>query len=566
MASHHFYHYRQLPERVQRQLVRAIADRKTYLRDEGHSNAAFYGKKGAILALLTFLLVWLVQVGFGEPEGDPIWSNPQVMPVYLALLAPMIYLVIIMVQRFRLARLFGFQPGQYLFANTLIDARDAELTIVDLVQLAGITATERHVNNSYNHTTFTFAFPDAVSHTWKVKSKKGAQQFGAKFNALQGEAHAAMERKDMASMLRLDPCFEIRRKDWVVPELEPIAQTMPVKLLARPWITGIVVGLLLMPLIWLARNAIADNVTYKAAKQENTEAAYLGYVKHGKFHVDEARAALPRVAFEEARKKYSVTAMRTVLQKYPNTGLDADGAAHIHSLYQKALATFKERATETDPALLETMERLLLVLEKRGNPQVGIRFTRPSPEALQLLDANLKSAEAHLGGKRIIPAAVHFGNDSANPREARIGVGMKAAFHTIFPNDILDLYVAGPVGTKLPMIDISYDIAQSGMVFTSDDKERAFVGLVVRFQAALKVDETSAPWKFDLQVLPPDHFVVQSKVPQTAANKYPPEGEVYAVMAERAFDELAVKMHRAFFRKDAEPIKRTAAPVATGRR
>jgi hypothetical protein len=557
MASHHYFDVRQLPERVRRQLVRAMADGKIWLRDESTGNVEFYGKIGLSLACLICLFVAIVASGFGVPGSDLLWSGSSVRMVgYFLLLFPILYLAVKLSGRFRLRRLLGFEPGQYLFANTLVDARQAQLTVIDLVQMTGVTATEHHINGRYDHTAFIFAFPDALSRRWKVANKKRAQQFGAKFNALGAQAHAAVEARDMATLLRLDPFFEIRRKGWVVPELNPAREKLLARLLARPWIAAAVLALLLTPIIFVARNSAADMAMYAAAKKEASEAAYIAYIDNGKFHADEMRAALPRVAFAEVSKKSSVTAMRELLQRYPNAGLNADVGAFIHGLFEASFAKFKARANSSDPALLATMEQLLLVLEKRGDSHVGIRFTRPTEQELGKLDASIKSSEARMGGKHIIPASAHFGNDSAAPREARIAAGMTSAFKSIFPNDILDLYVAGPTVTRLPMLEITYDIAPSGDVFVSDDKSRAFVGLVARFHAALLVDDTSAPWKFQVEVLPPNHFNVEYKIPPGANIKQPPEGQVYAVMAELAFDALALNMNRAFFSKDGAPIKR----------
>jgi hypothetical protein len=559
LASHHSYHFQQLPERVQRQLTRTITSGNSWLRDEGSGMVQFYGKTGLMLAFLLCVFVGIVASDFGVPGEDWLWTGATAsVPGYFLIMIPIVYLVCRLIRRFQLRRLLGFEPGQYLFADTMIDARKAQLTVIDMVQLTRVTATEHHTNDRYDHTDFLFFFPDAEPRLWKVGNRNRAQQFGAKYNALRDEAHAAVERRDMAALLRLDPFFEIRRKGWAVPELSPAPSTLAAKVWARPVIAAILLALLIAPVLYVARNSAADQVMYSAAKQAATEEAYAAYVHDGKFHVAEMRAALPRVAYKQATRKSSVTAMREVLNRYPNAGLNDDVAAQIHSLFQASFAKFKEKAVSSDPALLDTMERLLLVLEKRGNSKVGISFTRPTELELGKLDASIKASEARMGGQRIIPASAHFGNDSAAKREARIGAGMASAFKAIFPNDILDLYVAGPSGPIAPALDISYDIAPSGDVFVSDDKSRAFVGLVARFRAALKVDNTSAPWTFHVEVLPPDHFNVEYKIPPGSNLKQPPEGQVYAVMAERAFDALAVDMHRAFFRKDAPAVQKIA--------
>ena len=94
------------------------------------------------------------------------------------------------------------------------------------------------------------------------------------------------------------------------------------------------VGLATEPPSIRSKRAAGDKAMYQNAKKAKTEEAYRMYIYHGKFHVDEMRSAMPRVAFEEVAKKKSVTELRMLLQRYPNAGLQKDVAAEIHALYQ----------------------------------------------------------------------------------------------------------------------------------------------------------------------------------------------------------------------------------------
>jgi len=105
------------------------------------------------------------------------------------------------------------------------------------------------------------------------------------------------------------------------------------------------------------------------------------------------------------------------------------------------------------------------------------------------------------------------------------------------------------------VLTIDYQIEPSGMLYVLEDSERAFVGLVARFQSGLRVGAENEQWRFDMEVEPPNHFRVNYTGTQHDIKKGPADSQVYSVMAERAFDALAEKMHAAFFRADSAPAK-----------
>lgn len=562
MPSHHSYDFHRLPSRLKQQLASAIADGGNHLQEETSSNALFYVLRGAGLILVAGF-AWLLLAGwFGNPEKDEIWEGTGLIIGFALFIGAFAYLLLVLRRRFVLNRAFSFRPGQYLFPFTLVDARQAQLTVVDITQAQGIGAVDQHINGSYSHTTFTFSFADARTRVWKIASKARADQFGAKLGALQNAVHRAHEQKDVATLMRLDPFYEIRMQNWAMPaggqapEPGRVRSLLAHPLLAKPIVAALALALVLAPLLWAARNVAADYAVHAEAKRLNTEQAYNHYSRNGYFKVAEMRAAVPRVALAEVIGKNSVTALRELASRYPQAGLQADIDKAIHVLYQKSLARFTRQATTSDPALLSTMERLLQVLERSGNPQVAIHFQRPTDVQLGELDASLKEREKEVGSK-IIPASVHFGNDSAAPRETRIAQGLQAAFRTIFTNDVLNLVVMPHNDKHMPRLEIRYQIAPSGAVYFSEkEKDKAFVGLVARFQSQLEVGEAVAPWRFDMAVAPPKQFTVNYDMPPGAVNAGPADSQVYAVMAERAFDELAVKIRAAFFRPDSAAFKR----------
>jgi hypothetical protein len=565
VPSHHHYEFDRLPERIQRQLGRAVADESFRLAEEGGNDLWFYATRVLGIAVLAALLALSMAAVFGQPGKDHLWNSPGRMMLYGLFIAGLAYIGAAMYQRRYLSALFGFRPGQYLFGYTLLDARKRRLTVVDLTQVRDVKVTQHLVNGIYTHTAFAFAFRDAATRTWKVSNRQRAERFGQKLDSLQAQARTAFDRNDIASLLRLDPFFEIRRKDWRVPagpDVEPPSHWM--RLLSQPLLVAGVAAFVLSPLVWAARTAAADVAAHKQAIQLKTEQAYADYVIDGKFHVKPMRAALPRVAFEEVRRKKSVTALRALLKRYPQAGLKPDVAKEVHALYQEALSRFAAQAATSDPDLMGSMTQLMQVLEQRGDPHVGIRFIRPSNEALAQMDEKIRINAARLGGRQIIPAAAHFASDSAAVREARIVTGLRSGFATIFPNDVLALTQIGVADKRLPVLTIDYQIEPSGAYYTLEKTDRAFVGLVARFQSGLQVGAATQPWRFNMEVEPPDHFRVDYTRPKDQLAKGPDDSQVYLVMAERAFDALSSKMRAAFFRQDSEAFKGMAVVAGPG--
>lgn len=550
MPALYKFDYVRLPDRTKRQLGRSVAEPDLHMRSETSLNPAFYAGRALLLAFLGLWLFSALAGQFGVPEKDTLWSDTGLMLGLAILIAGLAYVGLAVRNRYRMTQLLGFTPGEYIFAATLVDARKPVIECIDLSDLRNIEVSEQRYQGFYSHSKFTLFFQDGSKRAWRVNNRQRAAQFGDKLHAMQVRAREAYQRNDLATGLQCDPFYEIRSKNWVLPSAAP--QPVPGwrQWLVNPVAVALAAAVVLSPLVWTARNAGADFSMRAQAKALQTEAAYQAYIFDGWFFVDEMRAAIPRVALEEVKKKRSVTALRALLKRYPKAGLQNEVAAEVHALYQASLAKFAAQAATSDPTLLPSMTALLNVLELRGDPVVGIRFKRPSNDAMAEMDARLKKNEARLEGKTIIPAAAHFASDTAAAREARIVSNLQAGFRMIFPNDVLSLQTVGDSDQRLPVLTIDYQIEPSGDMYVSDSGERAFVGLVARFQSGLKVGADVDPWRFNVEVKPPERFEVNSQT-RAVTHNGPPDSAVYSVMAERAFDTLAAQMRAAFFRPDS---------------
>ncbi|MBI1890549.1 MAG: hypothetical protein HYS18_07885 [Burkholderiales bacterium] len=545
-----------LPGSDRKRLVKSLNNPACKIFEETRSNLRFYSGKIALILLLSLFLFGALSKNFGNPMRDDGWTGYGDMAWYAIWTVGIVYVLVACWRRYKLKKLFGFAPGRYLLPSALIDARSSTLKLYDLMQLTKLDATHHHTNGSYNKTSFALTFNDAPTQILYVHNMEQAEYTLRRFDELQNAAREAFDDRDMAAVQGFDPLLELRKNKWTLPKRDSkdASDGILLSLVKHPIVLSILLTALITPVLWAVRNAAGDLAMHKQAQRLNTEEAYGAYIARGKFYVNEMRAALPRVAFEEVLKKKSVTALRQLLRRYPDAGLQDPVAKEIHALYQKALTRFKDQAVQSDGALVAAMEKLLAIVEQRGDPFVPINFVRPTANELVLLDALLQQQGQIKGVGRIIPAAIHFGDNSAAVREARIVAGLKSAFQTIFPNDVLSLGAGNGVNRKLPTLDIHYQIDPSGSIYTSDKRDRGFVGLVIRFQSALVVSDADEQWRFNLEVQPPQTFHVEYKKARDSEDVGPEDSQVYAVMAERAFDTLASKITTAFFKPDSQAV------------
>ncbi len=548
--------YAYLPKQVKRQLRDSLNNPDCIVYQEPLVAWRVYAKSLAWAALLAFF-VWLyVSNGFGDPLSEDGVQAKGIFILYCILGTLIAYVLGAIFNYRHLCARFPFKPGLYLLPFTLIDARSTMLKVYDLVLVTQINITIHKTNGRYTKTEFKLTFKDGKKHSFFVQKEDLANELPVRWDQLKAQTQTAHAKNDLAALRAFDPFAELRNNNWQLKAADPAQRLWWARVLDSRLGMAVIFGCLCGGLLGLGRNYASDRLMYQAINEHKTEANYLGYISHGWLKVREARAALPRVAFEEVRRQNSVTALKQLLQRYPAANLQEDVRAEIHQLYQKAFAQFQKQAPESAAGLIPVMQRLLDVLEASGNPDLQIHFTRPSTAALEDLDQRLKQRGGKFGN--VIPAASHFTATSAASRESRITAALQLGFKASFPNDVLSLRVNNQPTVLPPMLDIKYDIEPSGALYTEQgdgpkEAARQFVGLVARFNVALQVPDTVEQWQFNLEVQPPDTFTVNYKTQPGESKQGPQVSQVYAVMAERAFDQLSSKLRGALFRAANDP-------------
>jgi hypothetical protein len=574
MPAFREFAFNSLPLEIRRRFVRAVLS-----RDRDQSAVAFTSVNifngvmwlAALVVVSVIVLLAVAAAGYGKFDDAGMWQSNELVILYALAVGGICYGLLGLIRRLAMHRSQPFESGIYLFPLGLLDARSSRLRLYDLSQATEING--KHVSNNGNYagTQFTFKF-DKLSMSMLIPSRVKADTIVPELNRRQALIKEAVAKRDGNLLLTHDPLFEVRTRRISIRSKpipgDPAARNVPSFLHYGAFI-AVFLGIVIGGALWQLRNLRSDDTAFLAAQKTKHEASLQQYLRFGRRHVQEAREALPRVAFEEAKHSKSVTNLRAVLRRYPDEGLDDDVKSEVHKLYVSSLEKFRGQAADTDPALVPFIEQLLGVLEASGSSTVQLRFNRPSGDELKKMDG-LFSAFATKRGKVLEPASPWFGPQSDAERERGIAQGLKAGFAVIFPSDVLQITTVTTVDPNQPLMDITYQIDGSGQFYEDINMKtmertsnRIFVGLICKFDAKVSLPGQAPGWHFSLAVQPPQTFNVEHmKAPVFGANiganansNMPAPGKVYSVMAERAFDELHSKMRDTLFRQGSQAYK-----------
>lgn len=476
------------------------------------------------------LLAYVVQVGFGQLGAQGVVAGTAMVPVYGLLIGLMVGAALWALPRRWLERSAG-EPGVYLFAGHIVDTYRPEWVIRSLEGLRDFRATAAGQLRGVDRVRFAVTAADGRKWIYLMHGREPAERTLARMREANTTLRAAATQGSLPAQQRIDPFVGLEG-------LRSPAVVTAWRHLPRSALAGLVIGAALAWPVQTMRDRYSDERQWAQARAENSELAYLRYLQHPLGHRAEAEAALPMAALADAQRKGTVTALRAALAKYPNGGI-ADGvAAAVRVIYDKALDQFKANLRRSDPVLENVVAAALRQAEASGDPRVDVRFVRPSPSEIAKLDARISLLTQGVAGTAA--AASHFQGDTVAQREGRMARELQTAFSRVFPADVLTANPApAAVGSSRPRLSITYTIRQSGKVYKSEQTGRQFIGVTIGFAAEMMAAQNTSPWRFKLEVGPPDRFQVSQRSPADAS--------VYAVMADRAFDELSTKLVDSFF-------------------
>ncbi len=547
------FDYDALPRNVKKHLIRSVKNPDFLVHGQVMSSMGWYLLHGFILAVCTFFIYLLAASNFGNPLQDKAWTDTGLLFWYAVLFLGVVYAAHAIWQRMQLNTKFRFLPGWYLFPLALVDMRSSKIAVHDLAQLRKLESRHDERDGKYKRTIFSFSFNDGSQKNLIISNLSQAEAALKKFNVYKSKARDAFHQRDIASLYGYDPLLDVRKNKWkeALGHSGKNKQVLKLSSFLKLPLLLIMLATVLATLFWYGRNAVADKKMYLHAKQQQTESAYLGYIAHGKFKVTEMQDELPRVLFKEALNDNSVTHLRKLKARFPHADILPEVEEEIHMLYFNALQKFRAQAVNADAKLLRSVESLLKFSEEHDDPNVPIKFTRPTATELGQLDASLKNREKTIKDKKIVPAAKYFSDDSVAVREARIANNINKAFSSIFPSDILNFSAATGGNDNRPSLEITYQVEPSGKLFASVNTNEVYAGLSLRFNAVIVIPESKDRWKFNLQVDTPDYPNTSYIKSSLNSSSDTAQSDSYTSMTGRAFDELEEKINQAMFRPDS---------------
>ena len=137
--------------------------------------------------------------------------NAQTATIYLLMWLPAVLLLWIAITRLVRQNPFAalpYSPGRYLFALDYVDARGPSLEIRSLAS-ASFRCVHHHINGGYVSTEFVFSFDDGEKANFRFTDRAMATWALGKLEGVQGTIRTAAHRGDAATLMALDPFFEL---------------------------------------------------------------------------------------------------------------------------------------------------------------------------------------------------------------------------------------------------------------------------------------------------------------------------------------------------------------------
>lgn len=590
------------------------------IHEEKLGKTGFLIGMGVLSTLGLFGLLTLLTADYGRPYSG-MQEGPFILAYGIALFM-LFYGIIKGIQRFLLLRSLPFAPGFYLFPLDLVDATSATLKIYPLSTLSHFQCTHQHTNGVYTHSEIDMTFEGGGHKSLQVSGRQLAEEMLDQLDQKRALFLSALEAGEMEIVAALDPFLEMRIEDdgWSSlsteapenPEGEThLAAELPYPL-RLPSVVALILGLGMATPTWGARNYASDAAMFEKAK---TGSAYemKAYLRNGKRFVKEMKEeVLPAKEFADAKKKNSVDAMREYLFNHPNTKFEPQAREHIGTLYAASLAKFEKQANQSNPELKPFMKKLLKYLELHDSPPIEVSFRPPPTTYLKLMydvmakdfgpNAPKKLVKEKPIYKRPLSSPLPYFKDSVSkPREAKIVQILQNGFAGVFTSDILHLeeghrLPAKPPAPKpvvdkdgktvtppappeprqrfaRPTIVVDYVPSLSGQIYTLDkDPNRVFTGIRVFFDVEIHIPGEEEVLKMKLDVEPPKTFSVGSDTygfyrdSLKASGGAASTGQVYNVMAVKAFERLVDQMRDFFFAKNSKAWKNFKPKKASTRR
>lgn len=557
-------HFNRLPAETRERFVRAVNGEDEI--DPLMSDSTMGSTAVLIMAALTIAacsagIVYLWDVDFGSAYGDWSqwgWLGGAIVFVCTWLIA---YSFMAAIRSILISKRLPFPAGMYLFASDFIVATSERLTVYDSDDMElEFGLVHNHQDGEYQHSEFKCsAGGDTVSRRFNNPEE------GEVFAGLVGHArvvYSAAEAEGNVELLRgFDPLYEAKTKPGVweslndrPPDRPPTGEALAAStagFIRGAGLTALVLAIAATAALVPVRNGLSDDAAFARSKHDLQ--SLMRYLSEYDDHEVEARSLLPDLALKDADSQ-GVTKIREFLDSEwgSSDAMKKKAREAIGRHFAQALSSFEAQAG-SDPESTSFVRDLVAFLEKNDSPPVLVHFDVSEEGGLAAVDTLL--AKIDLDGRTIAPVAPHFSAAKSRGRETKLVGFLSTAFLKVFPNDILSLKRSSSKPSKSnATLEVAYSVSPGNggegepMIFDLEGSNRSFVGISVKFDVTFSVPEHGEPRKLSFVVEPPQRF----GVPKGAD-----AARIYAIMADRAYEQLATKLRAAFFAPTASDANKS---------
>lgn len=563
-------HFNALPEKVRQRFVACTrnADRPCAIHENVTTSKSKLRKGLLHLAAGTAVLYFLASINYGVTVDGRLW-----LAIYAGLASVAVSGLISVINGLVYRKALPYEPGIYLFPMHLVIAQGPRLRLIPTSELSNIGSNHHFDNGKYTGTSLRFEFQSGFHCSMRVSDMEKAQYIVDALDQYRQQLAVAAQNQQVEVFAGLDPFFEARASnewDEMLRKNDPVdvrtgirAGSIPA-LLRHARVSYLALGLVVGASVFYLRNVPADDRLFAQVEKHRTQRAIDDYHKAGGTrHRDEIMCYWqPLVALEEAKRRGSVTALRTFRDEYPRSVFDDDAKQAIHELFAKALEDLRAHAVGADPEVMLFMGMLFAYLEAHDSPPVEVRFHPPNQALLAYADEALtKMPRSETDGVVVSPISPSFTAERSEPRQTFIVRSLDDGFNAIVPNDILDLRRGPPISVenedvsdigeiRVPTIAVSYTVSPSGALYVNNENTHGYVGITVDFLVTMRIPGSDDSLDFPVTVQPPDRFTVTGVASNffgVRTDSMPADATVYDVMARRAFENLATALGGAFF-------------------
>ncbi len=490
---------------------------------------------GASVVSLVALVV-VARTGYGDLASGLSWHGFVACIEYILLIAGVIGCAVRAVHLRKRITQLPYRPGIYTFPMCLVDARSEKFDVVDMNTLVAATAMQGPVAKVL------LQFQNGRKIEIPVDNAQAAEAAVLTINGNKEEVRAAIERNDPGELVSLDPLHQPRFSSPVAPRDAYAAY-------APPWAKfffaiGLGVGVVVGPVMWLARNSGSDTRMYKTASRANDVDSYKAYLAHGKAHSDEVRdILLPRAelqiaiaqntpeallayisshpdskvkpevdaalrtallaALADAKKSGTLAALGSFATKYgaQKSYVQKELAASMHDVYARELAAYLARAPTKDKAVAPFIEKLFAWAEAHG-PSVEIKARRRTNSNLDKADKFLEKVPTFMG--QVSYPTRYFDTAHSQKREvAAMGV-FADKLSGVFSKELIEFKLAGegPDPTQpvpaftVPTLLITHVEDWSTLTYETKVPRGCFVGIIYHFEVEFYLPGDAKPYKW----------------------------------------------------------------------